>query len=79
MIRETDTVVLAHDLEGFGLKKGDVGAIVHCYRDREGFEVEFVTGEGRTVAVVTLGLEDIRPIHGEEILHARASTPNVAA
>jgi len=35
MFRELDTVVLARDLEGYPLKAGDVGAVVHCYADGE--------------------------------------------
>jgi len=72
MIRELDTVVLAKDLKTYGLKRGDVGAVVHCYADGKAFEVEFVTGEGKTIAVVTLSEADIRPMRQEEILHVRA-------
>ena len=72
MIRELDTVVLAHDLETYGLTHGDVGAVVHCYKDRMTFEVEFVTGEGATIAVLTLSEQDIRPMQAREILHVRA-------
>jgi len=72
MIRELDTVVLAKDLEAYGLRRGDVGAVVHCYEDGKTFEVEFVTGEGKTIAVVTLAEPDIRPMRHEEILHVRA-------
>ncbi|MCX7839254.1 MAG: DUF4926 domain-containing protein [Anaerolineae bacterium] len=75
MIRELDTVVLAKDLETYGLKRGDVGAVVHCYTDGKTFEVEFVTGKGKTIAVVTLTESDIRPMHREEILHVRAFVP----
>ena len=75
MIRELDTVVLARDLEGYALKAGDVGAVVHCYMDGKNFEVEFVTGEGKTVAVVTLSEADIRSMYREEILHVRALLP----
>jgi len=75
MIRELDTVVLARDLKTYGLKRGDVGAVVHCYGDGATFEVEFVTGEGKTVAVVTLA--DVRPMHREEILHVRTLAPAV--
>ncbi len=71
MIRELDTVVLTHDIEGHDLKKGDIGAVVHGYGDREAFEVEFVTADGKTVAVLTLRHADIRPIGSEEILHVR--------
>ena len=43
MIRELDAVVLTHDIPEHGLKKGDVGAVVHCYADGAAWEVEFVT------------------------------------
>lgn len=72
MIRELDTVVLVRDLHDYGLKRGDVGAVVHSYADGEASEVEFVTGEGKTIAVVTLPRADIRPMRREEILHVRA-------
>jgi hypothetical protein len=75
MIRELDTVVLARDLEAYRLKQGDVGAVVHCYADGTTFEVEFVTGEGETVAVVTLSEADVRPMYREEILHVRSLMP----
>ena len=70
MIRELDTVVLTHDLAEHGLKQGDLGAVVHGYQDGA-FEVEFVTAEGRTVALLTLTTADIRPMASGEILHVR--------
>ena len=69
---EYETAVLVHDLGYLPLKAGDVGAVVHVYSDGEAFEVEFVTGEGKTVAMVTLTKDDIRPMHEQEILHVRA-------
>ena len=71
MIRELDTVVLTHDVLEHGLKSGDLGAVVHVYRDDAAYEVEFVTAEGRTVALLTLQPADIRPMSDTEILHAR--------
>ena len=71
MIHELDTVVLTHDIEEQGLKQGDVGAVIHCYKDGTGFEVEFVTAEGKTVGVLTLTQADIRPMNSGEILHVR--------
>ncbi|MBI2000954.1 MAG: DUF4926 domain-containing protein [candidate division NC10 bacterium] len=59
MIQELETVVLTHDVTEHGLKRGDLGAVVHWYADRGGFEVEFVTAEGKTVAVLTLTEADI--------------------
>jgi len=71
MIKELDTVVLSRDLSEHGLKQGDIGAAVHCYKGGESFEVEFITGQGDTVAVVTLNSEDVRLMQDKEILHVR--------
>ncbi len=71
MIDELDSVVLTHDIEEHGLKQGDVGAVVHCYKDDSAFEVEFVTAEGRTIALLTLTQADLRPMADREILHVR--------
>jgi hypothetical protein len=62
MIRELDAVVLTRDIEEHGLKQGDLGAVVHCYTNGMAFEVEFVTAEGKTVALLTLAPQDIRPM-----------------
>ena len=71
MVQELDTVVLTHDISEYGLVRGDVGAVVHCYKDSSAFEVEFVTADGKTIAVLTLNQADIRPISGREVLHTR--------
>lgn len=70
-MKELNTVVLERACPEHGLKKGDVGVIVHTYEGGKGFEVEFVTGNGRTVALVTLKAGDLRPVAGEEIFHVR--------
>ncbi len=71
MISDLDMVVLRRALPAYGLEAGDVGTVVHCYRDGEAVEVEFITGEGETVAVETLEAAEVRPLHRREILHAR--------
>ncbi len=71
MIRELDTVVITRDLPEYGLNRGDIGSVVHSYKGGAAFEIEFVTGKGETVAVVTLDSEDVRPMRPNEILHAR--------
>ncbi len=71
MFAELDTVVLNRDIEEHGLRQGDMGAIVNTYNSGEAFEVEFVTGEGKTIALLTLKKDDIRPMKQDEILHAR--------
>ena len=78
MIQELEIVALTHDVTDYRLKEGDVGTVVHCYDDRLGFEVEFVTAEGKTVAVLTLSTADIRPINRAEILHVREVEPALA-
>jgi hypothetical protein len=69
-MNELDTVVLRRALPDFGLVEGDVGAIVHVHAP-DAFEVEFATGEGTTLAVVTLRAIDLRPIDAHELLHVR--------
>lgn len=72
MIRELDTVVLTHDIKEYGLTNGDIGVVVHCYSDSNAaYEVEFVTAEGKTIAVLTLPSDDIRLMKEREILHVR--------
>ena len=71
MINELDTVVLTRDVDKHGLKKGDVGAVVYAGEQGKSFEVEFVSGDGTTIAVVTLTEQDIRPASSQEILHVR--------
>jgi ribosomal protein L24 len=70
-MNELDTVVLNKDIKKHGLKKGDVGTVVHIYKDNKAVEVEFITAEGKTVAVVTLKNTEIRSIARNEILHVR--------
>jgi hypothetical protein len=78
MIRELDTVALTRDVDEYGLKAGDIGAVVHRYKDDAAFEVEFVTAEGATIAVLTVELADIRPVGGKEVLHVRELAQAVA-
>ncbi len=71
MIKELDAIVINRYLPEHGLKRGDIGAVVHCYKNGEVFEVEFITGQGETAAALTLDKEDVRLMKAEEILHAR--------
>ena len=71
MINELDQVVLASDVPAEGLVAGDVGTVVLIHRDGQAFEVEFLTLEGTTVAVVTLEASQVRPVGKREIVHAR--------
>jgi hypothetical protein len=51
MIKELDCVALNVALHEHGLAAGDVGTVVHVYKDGHGFMVEFTTFDGRTVAL----------------------------
>ena len=70
-INEHDGVVLRADLSPEKLASGDVGSVVHVYRNGAAFEVEFVSLDGETVAVVTLERAQVRPVARREITHAR--------
>lgn len=71
MIAELSLVVLDCDPRHEKLNRGDVGTVVHVYQGGRGYEVEFVDGGGRTVALLTLEAGDVRPIGAGELLHAR--------
>jgi len=71
MIKEHDRIVLKSDLPAEGLKAGDVGTVVHIYRDGLAYEVEFTTLAGGTAAVVTVEAPQVRAVHQREITHSR--------
>ena len=70
MIKELDCVVLDVDLPEHRLKKGDVGAVVLVH-EAGGYEVEFVTLAGETVAVVSLLPGQVRPVASGDLTHVR--------
>jgi hypothetical protein len=71
MIKELDRVVLAAELPDHGLKVGDIGTVVLIHDQGNGYEVEFVSLDGETVAVVSLLSHQVRSIGRREIAHAR--------
>ena len=74
MIKEHDCVVLTEDLPAEGFKSGDIGTVVHIHQDGAGYEVEFITLAGQTVAVVTLLPPQLRPIAPRDLAHVRELT-----
>ena len=54
MIAELDRVILAEDLPEYGLKAGDIGTVVLIHGEGEGYEVEFTTLDGETLAVTSV-------------------------
>ena len=69
---EHERIVLTMNLPEYGLQAGDVGTIVHVYKEAQVFEVEFVALTGKTVAVVTVPSYQTRTVREDEITHARA-------
>ena len=74
MIKEHDCVVLTQDLPEEGLRAGDIGTVVHIHEGAAGYEVEFMTLAGETVAVVTLLPSQLRPIARRDLAHVRELT-----
>ncbi len=72
MIKELETVVLTQDIPTHDLRQGDVGVNVHTYNKPEGYEVEFVTLGGDTIAVLPLLPSQIRLADKREMPHVRA-------
>jgi hypothetical protein len=71
MIKELDEVILACDLPDHGLSAGDLGTVVLVHRGAAGYEVEFTSLDGETIAVVTLMANQVRPVQPNAIAHAR--------
>lgn len=68
--RVLDTVVLDRDLPERGLRRGDLGAVVQVY-EPDGLEVEFVTASGRTEALITVNVQDVRPVSDGDLVAVR--------
>jgi hypothetical protein len=50
MLKEHEIVVLTQNLPKERLTAGDVGTVVHIHQGGAGYEVEFMTLAGRTIA-----------------------------
>ena len=68
-----DTVVLDRDMPPHGLKKDDLGVVVELY-EPDGLEVEFVTASGRTEALATLQVGDVRSVDDTDLMSVRPLT-----
>ena len=73
MIRELDSVALLRNAPDHGLEEGDVGKVVHRYEDGRAFEVEFLAGDGSTLAVLTLERDEVRPLERADRFHVRTA------
>jgi hypothetical protein len=71
VIKEHDCVVLTTNVPDEGLEAGDVGTVVHIHKGGEGYEVEFTTLTGETVAIITLLAGQVRPLNRRDLAHTR--------
>lgn len=67
-----DVVVLRNDQPGHGLRRGDLGTVVEVYSS-DTVEVEFVTASGRTQALITLPITDVRSVGDDDLVSVRPS------
>lgn len=65
-----DTVVLDRDLPEYRLRRGDLGAVVHVHDD-DALDIEFVTANGSTVALVTVRAEAVRAVSAQDLVTVR--------
>ena len=70
-IKEHECVVLTEDVPSSGLLAGDVGTVVHIHGNGAGYEVEFMTLTGHTLAVASLSPPQIRAIARGDLVHVR--------
>ncbi len=76
MIEELADVILTCDLPEHGLARGDIGTVVLVHNKGKGYEIEFTTLDGETIAIVTLSANQVRPSKQREIAHVRDLTAN---
>jgi hypothetical protein len=74
MIKEHDRVALTEDIPEYGLKRGDMATVVMVH-SIPGYELEFVTLEGDTLAVISAYSHQVRPLGKREIAQARSLEP----
>ena len=72
MIKELDRVALADRIDEADSEIGDIGTVVFVYKQQKGYEVEFMTLTGETVAVISVLPSQVRSIRDREIAHVRA-------
>ena len=70
-MKDFDCVILTKDYKN--LKSGDMGTIVMVHTKPSGYEVEFFSASGTTIAVESLDPEMIRPLKESDILHVRSA------
>ena len=76
MIQELEDVILTCDVPEHGLRRGDIGTVVLVHQGDKGYEVEFTTLDGESIAIVTLLASQVRPSKPREIAHVRDLAAN---
>jgi len=76
MIEELEDVILTSDLPQYGLTRGDIGTVVLVHKQGKGYEVEFTTLDGESIAIVTLVANQVRATKPREIAHVRDLAAN---
>lgn len=71
MIQEFEQAILMVDLPNDGLVAGDVGTVVDITTNGKAVTLEFFNFAGETVAVVLVGIEQVRAVSANEVMHAR--------
>ena len=77
MFKEHGQIVLTAEVlgdKGEALKPGDAGTLIHIHPDKEAAVVEFLSLDGRTVALATVLPAQMRPVTGADLTHARTVT-----
>ena len=54
-----------------GLEPGDVGVVLHIYKQGAAYEFEFLTLDSHTIGLATLDAADLRQVRGEAVVHER--------
>ena len=68
--KELDEVVLLQDFPDYGVRKGDVGTIVHLHPGGAA-EVEIVLPGGKTLAVISVDTAGYRLLSPNDVPHVR--------
>ena len=70
LFTEHSRVVLTEDLSEYGLLAGKVGTVIHVHRDPLGYELEFFSPDGKTMAVGSVLPHQVRAFANRDMAHA---------
>lgn len=73
-IQLLDVVALTMDVPKYNLFRGEIGAVVECYPN-DGYEVEFVSLDGYTYALVALHGSQLIPLRQKPQRMAKTTVP----